>query len=472
MAPTNYRKRSRGRSAFRTPPATMKRRKTTRSKRSMSWSPASWSPAMERAVEAAVTKVTGSPVAGSVASVASSYMLANLSSKRSASSMQARVNNSYLGGKVKANKRVKRTKFTKNGRYSTYALKNYGVSFSKEIRATTVDSLYECVALGHNSLPNKMTFQNVCRSLVKMMMSKLNVQIRDFSWTLVGTLGFTAGDLFRLNYYATAQAAGVTQTDIAIGANSTLEDYSSAWATRLRDITVSSGSTSSIRWDSFEFVPAAGSKFPRVNICIAGMKVIIKTKSALKIQNQSVGSVGNDESDDVDNVPLQGKLLKAKGNNQWHITNRALLEQVDLQNIMVGSYFTRSEGTSIVSNDFTNALVSATRISEPPKGHDIRNCVKEGKIRINPGAIQTSILYDYREIYFSQVINLLAYEQGLTLNLQTYNPKLGQCQVFWLEKVIGSNTNIKLRYETNIEQSVACIPKFTNLTGTIHEQEV
>jgi hypothetical protein len=160
----------------------------------------------------------------------------------------------------------------------------------------------------------------------------------------------------------------------------------------------------------------------------------MKIKSHLKIQNRTVNVVGDTVSDEIDTVPLEGRLYRARGNNLLHVNSKTTLQAV---------------GDNAVIR-FTAARDGA--LSELLPASQFRNCKSYAKFKIPAGGIKTSSLYENKVISLTSFFNTL---YGYALD--SYHPMFGNCQVFALDKIIGSYTTpILIAYE-NQYSIQACV---------------
>lgn len=369
------------------------------------------------------------------------------SARMSKSSYQAKVQslvrNSTLNKFVRAKKRVRRYR-TK--RLSSYQLLQKGITFVSEYRDAPADTNVECSYIGHVSLPQDTTLNNILRAMTKAIIIKGGRDLPSMNVVLTSAeFGAAAGDTVRIAYYATTTTSSISYVDYVIIAGDTLDTVALTLASSL---SVIGPSVQSVRWAYMEYRPVGtGSKLPFGKIELTNAKLALKTKSILKVQNRTVNAVGDIEITDVDNVPLQGKLYKAKGNAFLHIA-------------------TRNVYTSATSNVIRSTVARDLPLSEPPLPQEFENCRAFGKIRMNPGAIQTSRLYHDKVYTLSDILNVI-----LSASKNGYDPNLGEAQMFGLEKVIGNYaTPVLYAYEFEFKQQAALLYKESSVTEQVVDQ--
>lgn len=344
-----------------------------------------------------------------------------------------------FAGKVKARKRVKRTKV----RMTRTRLEEQGVTFVNEYRDAPADTNVECSYIGHASLPTYETLLNLCRALVKALVVRGGRDITTFKMVVTTAEGgFAVGDIFRISYYANVTSPTLTDLDYAVFAGATYEDIAVGLAALLSAITAADVT----RFVYAEIRPlGTGSKIAFSKIQLNQCRVQLKASSRLKVQNRTVNAVGDIEADDIDNVPIQGKLYKAKGNAFLHIASRNLY-QLSTQGLI----------RAVVPRD--------APLSEPPMPREWENCTKSSKLRISPGGIKTSILGHSRIYLFQNLLNILLRPTG-------YNVYCGEAQLMALEKVIGNYaTPVLYAYELEYKQTTAILSKSSHKTETIGDQ--
>jgi len=423
----------------------------------------------------------------------SPVMLPTIQRAKSQKMKRTTSRSSYLGGKVKATTKVsrKQTRRIKRGKnpgkkqLTRLGLQNKGVRQCQEIRFTSktdqaLNDRYEAIQIGHTSMPTKTIMMNVMRALVKHCLARV-CDIKDFTDSVSDNAKgykFNVGDVFKITYYPDWQAETIGTLNVQVAANNTFEDIAAGFFDQFK-LLYSTGESQTIRYSMFTYIPA----FPPTNAIyqfyskeLRSLSVECEVKSSLKVQNRTVNVTGNDEADDVDNVPLQGYLYKCKGNNIFNKSNRRVLRGIGpdsfyrSNDIILFDGITKSTPDQLLnSGEFiqkTAANSVFSKPSEPAKPYELYNCVKSGKLRLNPGAIQTSILNQHYKLSFHYLMGLLC-TGALIGNAMRYEKNKGYTQVMHLEKVIGStNSSVAIAVEVNFDVWTAVTSladnKFTN----------
>lgn len=469
------RSRSRGKSRYRTPRNTPVKRgrsmtRSASSKRSgKKRRVGGYSPSRARTVSEAVMEVATNPTLSGAQRALSNVsrdinMRAAANKYRSSSYL-----NGYYGGKAT---------FGPKRKSSFKSIAKKGITLQYEKRKTITGE--EAIAVGHTSMPPKVCAINLWRALIKYLMINLKVQIKDYGNALVPD-GFVSGDIIRLNTYVSDNASSVTATDTTINANSTYDGLAATLAAAF------GGGTGyeAIRFDSIELLPLSTSRFTGINLNLVNSKIIVETKSTLKIQNVTTEVSTDNEADDVNAVPLDGKIFHCKGNNFVKKANNAMLPglfSTDNEEAIYAGYTKQQSqiigGQSVgfygpVSAN-NNDQTTFFKPSEPPKHWEIQNCLGEGKLLVEPGSIKTSVLTQQYTMsltyYFQLLYGFLASKNGQTV----FNEKLGKTNVMYLEKTVGKaateSNMIKLWVELDFKQTCLITNKMDTYTLPIQYQ--
>jgi len=187
-----------------------------------------------------------------------------------------------------------------------------------------------------------------------------------------------------------------------------------------------------VYFDGVATTPAVGSE----QICSLDLKratVSMISKSALKLQNRSINATGNDEADDVDNVPLYGKSYDGPGNYF----------------IVQETYY--NPPVTVESNFQAAGFIATSPLAEPPFLTQMQHAKKSGKAHLDPGQIKTSVL----NYSFTMDVNRLLNTVGRT-DITSNICNIGKYRAFILEKMLQASpttdTNpIRVAYETDIK---------------------
>lgn len=470
----------RGRSMTRTPSTRKKRR--TRSGYSRSTSSALAS------LAGSAASVASGPYAPILGPLARNFVYKTLRGKKLPKPRKQNIVGSAHAAGMYGKGKKYNSQLMRKGKYTQYGLENKGVSSVMELRYTipevtdpnnNPDNTYESIQIAHNTMPIKESLMSLMRAMVKRLMLEHAIYVRDFAAD-ASTYGITVGDVIRINQYypSTATSTSVASTYTYV-ANNTFDAIAETLARGLQ----STSDAFQAKYDSIEFVPVAASKLSAVNFPLAYMKVSVRSQTFLKVQNRTVTVATDNESDDVNNVPIVGKLIKFKGNNlPWKI-NRPYLQGIGASGIGGLTYndiALEGRSTRAVSNRTGNT--DFTFIGEPSQGPffkpseipqpwHFRNVVSHQKVRIQPGGIKTSAMKTQFQMSVQKYLMILLGTRGANEDKLVYSPQAGYCQCFFLEKLVGnSKTSVLAAYEVELRLVTAITGKLKQWTSPIYQQ--
>lgn len=459
------RKRKRGRSMTRTPSV----RRSTSRRIGRSRKRGGYAPSVGQSSVDALMDIVQSPSPSGVARAASTYKK-GMDMRRAAEKI---IRSTYISGK-NAGKLTLRPK--KKSLQQTIAKK--GITNNFEYRKSFAAP--EAIAIGHTTLPTKITMHNLMRALLKYTISRMNMQVQDFGRLAVGN-GFAVGDKFSLAYYSNDDINTIAYMDSTLTNQSTFDIIATEWTLGI----IGNANRTQLR---FESVRVAGSK-GNLNINLANAKISGYTKSILKVQNVTSETAADNESDDVNAVPLQGKIYGCKGNNFQKKQNNAVLNgafTVGNEEAIVGLYSKQDgdlfglvpgqnlEGYNYDGGPIDNQETTFYKPSEPPKQWEVKNCYSVGSVSLDPGDIKESHLKQYFKMSFQFFYGLLVQRDQIASTTIRYNNDQGKCNVMYLEKTVGrpstTENNITIWTQLEFTQSIQVHVRGSNYTAPIQYQ--
>lgn len=304
----------------------------------------------------------------------------------------------------------------------------------------------ESVGMIHSTHGVYQLLNSACYALVKYIAAEMGRNVEYM------TDNFMAGErslLVRLIYCD--NPIGATQThDINITVTTTYQSLAESIATH---IIAKVQTQARFFWKRVQVYESNVATTPAVapirliDLDLARSTVEFFVKSSLKLQNRTVNTAGNDESDDVDNVPLYGKKYDIKGN---YCVIREQYINPDIANL---------------ANTANYISQASAGLAEPVTRNLVKYSSATGKAHLDPGEIKTSVL-NFKGRY--DVNRLLSYLGSGSVASNILN--IGKARFFIFEKMLkalatADVTSIKLAYETDIK--TGCIfkaPKFTPTT--------
>lgn len=335
-------------------------------------------------------------------------------------------------GKFSSGKRIKRG--------SRKAKRNYGITATVEVGGTLTDA--NAIYVGHSSLPGYQVLLTMVQSLVKTLVLKTyNIEIRN----IVDNWSEFLIPKIEILYYTSASSAILGS--ISVTPINTDTYYATCVSlTGLICTQILAQPQTVWKFMRFYTIPVGNTPVP-CELDLEFTKVNVYVKSSLKVQNRSVTVVGNQEADDVDNVPLYGKSYTGRGTG-------LLIRDTQRQNNTSNSF-----GSDVRHG--LMAYVAATDLSqslrEPPVGTIFANAKRSGKVKLEPGSIKSSVLTFKKNISFNSMIQMMVPQLcGFASGLFRQYSQVGNCRVFAMEKILddGAGGNIVAAYEINDNISV------------------
>lgn len=296
-----------------------------------------------------------------------------------------------------------------------------GVMFAFERNGLVTDD--KCVYLAHHTAP----YVNIVKGLAYVLFKKMlqSMEIEFDAWTTNSIATLPIDTQIQLVYKPAFNAVDTAITYSVVAGDTTF----GAIAEKIWDVLFRNGFLIGTinGFDS----PSTLVKMNiiRVNGGVSSMNLRDATiscilKSALKMQNRSLNSTGDNEADDINNVPLTGRSYEGSGNGLKGRDNNLILPPCD--NIF--GWTVVGAGTEVV-------------LQEPPQPYHFQYAYKSGAVRINPGIIKTSVLND--KLYM-KLDRFLALCRGMARNdngnfTLSYN-SMGKTRLFALERSISRLT--------------------------------
>lgn len=304
----------------------------------------------------------------------------------------------------------------------------------------SVSTSRQVAYVAHSTMPA----QTVALTCVKAMIKKLiNITGNDVKSELELILEGTSYDQKLVITYKMRDGSSVSDKEFPIArATATLQSLANDYVTFFNAL----GAVQFLRAKIFSVYTWGVELLIDTDLTSARFKIF--SKSRLKIQNRSINSVGNNESDDVDNVPLYGKSYDYK-------TNGTIYRDYPV---------TAATTSAITTNVRTGVLPSTQPVedpkcqmyTEPPLPSQFVGCKGVRSAKLDPGDIKTSVMYDSVNMSFQYFHNQIMNKGGLydaTGRFIQY--WIGKTRLFAFEKMIASaataDNNIKLQQEHQLD---------------------
>jgi len=307
-----------------------------------------------------------------------------------------------------------------------------------------------CLYVGHITGPKDRLYEQAFKSILKLLLIKMNIRIRDFAAPL-SEVGFVTGDDFQFRYASTSQTTGVTVINYTVAGGETFNAIANGMYVEWLD-----ANFTDIVPKSFGFIPGTSAGHPVASIALEELMLHFDIKSSLKIQNRSVNITSEPgveyEADTVDNVPLYGKSIGGTGTG-------------------VLARFPNATVPANVVGQADNGLITQVTLDEdqeePLSGYFFPKSTQQGKIHLDPGQIKTSVITTKRNIslkYLFRLFSTSTYNQPLT--------SFGKYRFFQIEKMIdtGVDINMSVAYEINTSMSCFATTKYNWTTAPIYSK--
>lgn len=352
--------------------------------------------------------------------------------KRKGGGRKGKLRSGVLGGK-KAGGGKKAVKRTSGKRHNILSQGVY-MTTERSVVQTSDDNVF----IGHVSAPVLQTTQIVAMAFTKAIFKGLGCQVRDMNDIVEAVV---AADQLVIEYRADREPLTGVSSQIFTPNGQTYAQLADAIATFMQ------GRTEQSEWVAVYFYPNPGtSRLPFRKWDLLHTKIHINSKSTLKFQNRTVNETGDEDTNDVDNVPLSGRSYHGKGTGtEWNNGTNPRKP-----------FFADRYG--LINKDG-----NIEGLREPPFGQLFPRVKKQGKIAVDPGVIRTSGLRTVIDIGFNRFqrvndVNTYAatYPAGI----------LGEFEFFSLEKVIGGLSEQKIQVAAEHNLIIGCIvslgkPRYT-----------
>jgi len=287
------------------------------------------------------------------------------------------------------------------------------------------------VFIVHSTFASQLLFRSVCKSIVHEAFYSDGIQFTDWSG-----IPPTYDHKVEIFYRATEDGSASSSSSVA-ATGSTYSQIGDVLYSLINNTLFSNASAYIMRVQIYKknLVGSDYEMFYKMNTENAIVHWI--GSSHLKVQNRSItvsGEGADNQTTDVDNVPLTGTLLEGRGNGF-----RVKSSLSDIGFVTDRATATQSGSSGDISADYG---------AEPFMPAQLGQVKKFSKIILNPGRIKDSQLYSSGSITLSKFF--------LFLNVPDINADAntmvlqGKCRMLHFEKQIDvSSDNVRIAYENN-----------------------
>jgi len=350
------------------------------------------------------------------------------------------------GGFVKTTKRV-----TRPGKKSI----DSGYEMSCEFGGTGTDT--EVGVLGHITAPVYLVRRCLWGAILKKLLELAGLNIVRAGESIPNLENY---DKFTVVFQKSEGVAVDSETYTVSGtpALTDLVDWCNSDARAWND--ESANWTTGLKFAEIRFSPYQDNTAPEMTssrkayMSLKYLRFNMAVKSALKMQNRTVVTAGDDEAD-VNNQPLYGKGFSGKGTG------------AEFNDYYPGSFKGDKDFGLITGGDVSNAQLED--IANP---RHFKYVKRTGKLRVEPGEIKTSVLTDkfagdFNAFYRQLINNAGVYSTGPPVVGSKYKTwKVGKFRFFMYEKILdtGAAFNIVMAFEHAIDMKCKIFSKTPLLT--------
>ena len=332
----------------------------------------------------------------------------------------------------------KLSKFQNNG-----ILLNYEFGF----KPATESAWSNAIIFGHCTFVRDIYLKAAFMCLIKKLFNKIDITIPSFvETTMNSNIGDKIGIRYKKNYDTATTVDSMTYTvpnpvpkyDTCVGAFVTAFEALSDLNTDFHLVDM--------------YYQTAGDDSYRAVVRLTNAKFKWNTKSAIKVQNRTQYE-GQDESDDIKNVPVYGKSYEGFGTGSNSFRD---------QNIVNEQQFVCSGVTGLLFKQ----CPSASGLTEAPPPGYFNQVKKVGKIHMDPGQVKTSVLTHHLKCRQEHFFGHLADNIGGTTVLIPF----GEFRFFHLEhmlKTAEDDPNLNIVGEHNLRIAMTLTTEWNNVTDDL-----
>lgn len=309
-------------------------------------------------------------------------------------------------------------------------MSKYGVTICREFGSTlgtTAADKAQSMLVGHSTFSKNQLANDVALAMAKLIAVKLNLLVNDMNEPIAGTLTANHQYEFKLSYLVTATAPESTHVFNALASSGItwvgLAGNIQSW---LVNALVATSGLKFTKLECYEISESgvAGRATRQFSCDLSRASIDIYSKSSLKIQNRTINTAGNIESDDVDNVPLYGKSYEGSGNFVMY-PNKLVVSAASTTNINVAQQF------------FRPGIALEAPMMEPPGLAAVTRASRVGKVHLDPGQIKTSVLVYRKKFNLNYLLNQIS-RHGVEASDGTQKNfiNIGTFRFFHVEKMI------------------------------------
>lgn len=342
-----------------------------------------------------------------------------------------------------------------------------GYVFKGEYGGVVVETGRQVVYLAHSTMPAQQVGRVFIAALVKKILVLANHTIKNSDEPILNGQYYKSELVLE---YKVRDGTVVSEQKFVINTTDTLfivTDQIFQWFMLLAESANLPSQYLSLKY-YVEFGTLATARLLQAEIDLTTVSFEFYSKSLLKIQNRTINSSGNDQADDVDNVPIEGKCFD-------YISNGTIYRDYNTP---------ASNDVSAITTHPIYGLLPSTIASdvgtgmyeELPNRTQFVGCKKTARSHLDPGEIKTSVLNDRLVIGMGKLITKLFARKPNTGSTGRFQQTwIGRTRLFGWEKMINAvamtETNqFNLAFEHQLE--IGCLVKVKRSIYTAPEVKI
>lgn len=340
---------------------------------------------------------------------------------------------------------------------------NKGMVEKLEIGGVVTETSKQVVYVAHTTFPAEQVMRCVFESLLKKLFGQANLTCKSRTEALVADQYYTSEVRVSYKVY---DGDVVNVKKFILNTTASLLSVANQMIVWLRDTLAGTASLPqqllSIRFYA-QFGSATDALLLMSELDLTTVRFQLYSKSFLKLQNRTINSTGNNDSDDVDNVPISGRFFE-------YPTNGTIYRDYNTPAGAANAMVTCDNANGLLPRPDANTFSGTNFFNDLPERTQFIGCKKSGSCVLQPGQIRTSLLYDKLNIGFNKLVRVLFAvlpNNSLTKPNQIW---LGKTRLFGWEKALNavsmSATNqFNIAYELQYEVGSICIAKKSSYTA-------
>lgn len=300
--------------------------------------------------------------------------------------------------------------------------------------------------VAQSTMPGGLVTRAVTKSMLKKLFNQANFTIKSELEVILKNSYYSGRIILYYKLRDGEQELNITLN--VIKEVSTLESLCEDYMVQING----TGIENAFQWLRMQFVMDYSGAFTaldiRSEIDLTSARIVLVSRSFLKVQNRSIQSAGNNEADDVDNVPIYGKSFEYK-------TNGTVYRDYYKNPTDTTSRLTTNPLTGCLPAPSTEVTSQEKWYAEVPMSSQIVGCYKTMGVKLQPGDIKTSVMRDYVEMGYNEFFNKVVRVKDLQRSDGRFSQYwIGKTRLFGFEKMINqvatADNEIKIAFEHQI----------------------